>query len=117
MKFNEGKCSVIYFGCSNPKKKYKLNNMELTVKNEERDLGVMIKNNLKSSGQVDKAVLTANRVLGMISRSIETKTKDVVIPLYRALVRPHLEYCVQVWRPFLIKDIEKLEKVKKEQFL
>ena len=49
----------------------------------------------------------------MISRPIETKTKDVVIPLYRALVRPHLEYCVQVWRPFLIKDIEKLEKVQK----
>ena len=73
----------------------------------------MIGSNLKVSAQVNKAVLTANRVLGMISRAIEIKTRDVIIPLYRALVRPHLEYCIQAWRPFLVKDIEKLERVQK----
>ena len=113
MKFNEDKCSVVHFGSSNLNKKYQLNGVDLHAKTEEKDLGVIIGSNLKVSAQVNKAVLTANRVLGMISRAIEIKTKDVIIPLYRALVRPHLEYCIQAWRPFLVKDIEKLERVQK----
>lgn len=54
---------------------------------------------------------TANKVLGMIYRTINCKEKDVILGLYKSLVRPHLEYCVQSWRPHLMKDIKLLEKV------
>ena len=55
----------------------------------------------------------ANRTLGLIKRTIKSRSKDIIIKLYKALVRPKLEYCVQAWRPFLRKDIESIERVQK----
>ena len=63
------------------------------------------------SEQWSKVVKTENRVLGMISRIFQNKSKETIIPLYKSLVRPHLEYCVQVWRPHLVKDIKLIENV------
>ena len=51
-----------------------------------------------------------NQVLGMIRRNITYKDKSLIIPLYKAIVRPHLEYCIQAWSPYLRKDIDMLEK-------
>ena len=39
--------------------------------------------------------------------------KGLTVPLYKAIVRPHLEYCIQAWRPYLRKDIEMLEKIQR----
>ena len=50
-------------------------------------------------------------VLGMIKRHFITCDKDVIIPLYKSLVRPHLEYCIQAWNPSLIKDMVLFEKI------
>ena len=47
----------------------------------------------------------------MIKRTIKCRKKDILVRLYKALVRPKLEYCVQAWCPYLKKDIDKLEKV------
>ena len=47
----------------------------------------------------------------MISRNFQNKSKEIIIPLYKSLVRPHLEYCVQAWRPHLSKDINLIERV------
>ena len=55
----------------------------------------------------------ANKILGFIKRHIQNKSKQVVLPLYNALVRPHLEYAVQFWSPNLRKDVERLEKIQK----
>ena len=50
----------------------------------------------------------------MINRSVEYKSKDCILPLYTALVRPHLEYAVQAWAPHYRNDnIEKLDNLKK----
>jgi ribonuclease P/MRP protein subunit RPP40 len=49
----------------------------------------------------------------MIKRSFCYLSKDVVLKLYKSLVRPHLEYCVQAWRPYLKKDIELIEGVQR----
>ena len=76
----------------------------------EKDLGVAQAQNLKPSSHVDSVVFKANRMLGMIYHAIEVHKKDIILPLYRALVRPHLEYCVQAWKPYYQKDIDKLER-------
>ena len=68
-----------------------------------------ISENLKPAEQIDEVVLKANRVLGMVYRNIENKNKDIMLPIYKTLVRPHLEFCIQAWNPHLVKDISKLE--------
>ena len=54
-----------------------------------------------------------NQVLGMIRRNITYKEKSLIVPLYKAIVRPHLEYCIQTWSPYLRKDIDMLEKIQR----
>ena len=58
-----------------------------------------------------KAANDVNRKLGMIERGFKTKSKEIMLPLYKSMVRPHLDYCIQAWRPHLRKDVDKLEKV------
>ena len=57
--------------------------------------------------------MQGNQFLGMIRRNITYKVKCLIIPLYKAIVIPHLEYCIQVWNPYLRKDIELLEKIQR----
>ena len=82
-----------------------------TVK--EKDLGVTMNANMKVSEQCRIAASKGNQILGMIRRNITYKEKGLIVPLYKAIVRPHLEYCIQAWRPYLRKDIDILEKVQR----
>ena len=84
-----------------------------TVK--EKDLGVTINANVKVSEQCRIAASKNNQILGMIRINITYKEKGLIVPLYKAIVRCHLEYCIQTWRPYLRKVINMLEKYKGEQ--
>jgi ribonuclease P/MRP protein subunit RPP40 len=111
MLFNVDKCSIMHLGKSNANHLYKIGNNMLKYSDKERDLGVIVDKTLKFSEQVNSVVCKANATLGMIRRNITCKNKFIVTRLYKALVRPKLEYCVQAWRPYLRKDIHKIEQV------
>ena len=71
--------------------------------------------NMKVSEQCRIAASKANQVLGMIRRNITYREKRLIVPLYKAIIRPHLEYCIHAWSPYLRKDIFLLEKYRGEQ--
>jgi ribonuclease P/MRP protein subunit RPP40 len=105
------KCKVMHFGKNNPRYEYFLNNEKIPEGEEEKDLGVWVDVSLKPSKQCEKAAQSANFALGQISRTFHYRNKKNLIPLYKAFVRPKLEYAVQAWNPWLLKDITTLEKV------
>ena len=113
MLFNIDKCKVMHFGNNNLHAVYTLGGKVLQVVEEERDLGVIVQDDLKVSKQCAKAVTTANKVLGMISRSFSNRSAKVIVQFYKSLVCPHLEYCIQAWSPYLEKDKKLLEKVQR----
>ena len=77
----------------------------------QKDLGVVIDTGGKRAAQCQGTIGKTNRVLGCIRRGINYKSKEVVLTLYRNLVRPHREYCVQFWSPQFRKNIDAKERV------
>ena len=113
MSFNVEKCKVMHVGRNNGNHQYIMNNQVLQAVTEEKDLGVIYTDNMKTSKQCTAARNKANRVLGLINRTLTYKNKTNVTNLYKALVRPHLEYAVQAWAPSLKKDQIRIEGVQR----
>lgn len=113
MTFNIEKCKVMHIGSKNRGEIYSIEGRKLQEVMEEKDLGVIVTNDLKGTKQCKAAAAKANRVLGMIRRTFATRDKKILKKLYIGLVRPHLEYCVQSWRPHLVKDVKLLERVQR----
>jgi len=81
----------------------------------EKELGVLIGKDSKWSMQCSKAANKAMSFLGMIKRSFSFIDVESFKILYNTYVRPHHEYCVQIWNPYLKKDITCLEKSRRGQ--
>jgi ribonuclease P/MRP protein subunit RPP40 len=113
MRFNVDKCKIMHTGRTNPKFSYTLNGTPLSITTEERDLGVIITDNLKPSQQCAVAASKGNQILGQIRRGFTCYDKDTMVAIYKQYVRPHLEYAIQAWCPWTQKDIKVLEAVQK----
>ncbi|GAB0176611.1 mitochondrial enolase superfamily member 1 [Grus japonensis] len=112
MKFNKAKCKVLHMGRHNPKHDYRLGK-EWIESSPEKDLGVLVDKKLNMSRQCALAAQKANRVLGCIKRRVTSRSRELILPLHSALVRPHLEYCIQLWGPQYRRDMELLEGVQR----
>ena len=66
---------------------------------EEKDLEVLVDERLSMSQQCVLEAQKVNHMLDYIKRSVANRSKEVILPLHSALIRPHLEYCVQFWAP------------------
>ena len=117
MRFHPQKCKVMHIGKDTEEFQYTMRSdgksFKLEYTKEERDLGVIVDNSLSFEQHCDAAINKANRVLGVIRRSFKYIDRDVILTLYKALVRPHLEYANTVWCPKLKRITKSLESVQR----
>jgi len=90
-----------------------MDDTQLQVVSEERDLEITVSDDLKSEKQCTAAVKQANKILGMIKpkRNFVDRSKATILALYKSLLRPYLEYCIPVWNPYLLEDTKLVESV------
>ena len=104
-----GKCKCIYIGHRNMDEEYKMGDAVLGRTIQEKDLGVTFSADMKVSEQCG----IGNQILGLVRRTITYKEKQLIVSLYKAIIRPHLEYCIHAWRPYCKKGIDKLERIQR----
>jgi len=104
MRFNKGKYKVLHLGRNNPMHQDRLGADLLESSSVERNLGVLVDDRLTMNQQCALAAKKANGILGCIRKSVASRSREVLLPLYTAQVRPHLEYAVHFWSAQLKKD-------------
>ena len=107
MRFNRVKCKVLQLCFGNPHYQDKLGDAE-------KDLGGMVGGKLDVTQLCALTAQKTNSILGCIQRSVSSRLREVVLPLYSALVRPHLEYCIQMWSPQYRRDMDLLECIQRK---
>ena len=113
MKFNKAKCKVLHLDQSNPKHRYRLGGEWFESSPEEEDVGVQDDKTLSMSQQRVLTAQKANHILGSIKRGVTSRSREVILHLYSALMRPHLEYYIQIWSPQHKRDMELLEQIQR----
>ena len=92
--------------------KYNMGDTVLGATVQEKELGVTISADMKVSEQCGIAASKGNQILGLIRRN-NLQGKKLIIPLYKAIFRPHLKYCTQMWIPYRKKDMDTLERIRR----
>ena len=117
LEFNILKCKVMHLGSNNPLYDYyikhngQLHKLEETT--SEKDLGVFVDPLLSFESHITETVSKARKISGLIIRTMTYKSPDIMVPLFKSLIRPILEYANPVWNPYLQKFIDQLEKVQR----
>ena len=116
LRCNHTKCFHIHFSpsTSNTPPTYSVGSQDISLVRQHRDLGIIISDDLSWSSHYDHMSAKAYKALGFIRRII-TASASVSIKkaLFISLVRSHLTFCSQIWRPYLLKDMRHLEQIQR----
>ena len=118
MWLNQDKFRVMHIGKHNFNNNYTalvndLNRVVIRQTNQERDLGIILTPDFKFSVQSAHAATKANAILSMLKKTFISRDIEIWATLYRTYVRPHLEFAISAWRPYLKRDIQVIEKVQR----
>jgi len=115
LSFSVNKCKVLHIGNTaiNCNHQYMLQDVELELLEDMRDLGIYVDSKLKFHVHTDIVTNKANRTLGLIHKVFECKDSDIIIKLYKSLVRPLLEYNNVIWGPQYVMDKQKVEAIQR----
>ena len=115
--FNVDKCKVLHVGKNNPEHEY---NMKINEEyrlihkcEEEKDLGVIFDKDLLFDAHIQKSINKANQMVGLIKRTFLFLNKEIFLKLYKAMVRPHLEYGNIIWYPHFKRQSVSIERVQR----
>ena len=92
----DNKCKLIHVGKNNPLNVYNLGGIELPSSDEEKDLGILINSSLDWQPQINNLIGKAKSMIGWTTRNVISREKDVLLNIYKSIVRPHLEQCTQL---------------------
>ena len=113
MRLNKVECKVLHLEQDNPRYVYRLEEKLSESNPAEKDLEAPVDKKLDISQQHTLAVWKTNCILGCTKGGVVSRVRDAIVTLYSALMRPHLEYCIQVWDPQYKKEVELLERVQR----
>ncbi len=100
LRFNPQKCKVMHLQHNdNPLNVYSFNDVILETIEEEKDLGVLTSSSLNWTEQIKACISKANKMIAWVTRNLILRDKRVMINVYKTIIRPHLEYCTQLWSP------------------
>ena len=113
LRFNATKCKCMHLGKDNPDHQYNMAETPIENVKHEKDLGVTFDQELKFTEHISLKVKKANQTVGMIRKTFTCMDPEIFTPLYKSLVRPHLEYASVIWSPAFKKDIIAVENVQR----
>ena len=115
--FNMDKCKVMHVGKCNPRHDYFMHNETETILitkcSEEKNLGVIFDENLLFDSHIQSIINKSNQMIGIIRRTFTYLNRSIFLHLYKAIVRPHLEYGHEIWFPRLKRQSVAIEKVQR----
>jgi len=107
------KCVVLHYGNHNPNAVYYLDGTALPVASSTRDLGIMLTNTGTFREHSEYVTAKARRLTGMMLRTFQSRDRNVLLPVYKSLIRPVLEYATVIWSPYHKCDIKEVESVQR----